>query len=113
MCSMRPFKTPLCNKTLQFTASEDVGIADAHQKYLLLNARTGFLKQGDILINDDCSMHVNGENSELGQMLRSVGIDIVSLPTCSLELNPIELVFNFIVQRFASRFNESNAMIQM
>ena len=54
-------------------------------------------------------MHVSGENSELGQIFRSVGIDIVTLPTYTPELNPIELVFNVMVQRFASRFNESNA----
>ena len=54
-------------------------------------------------------MHVSGDNSELGQMFRSVGIDIFTFPTHSPELNPIELVFNVMVQRFASRFNESNA----
>ena len=54
-------------------------------------------------------MHVSGEKSELGHTFRSVGIHIVTLPTHSPELNPIELVFNVMVQRFASRFNESNA----
>ena len=54
-------------------------------------------------------MHVSGENSELGQIFRSVGMDIVTLPTYSSELNPIESFFDVMVQRFVSRFNESNA----
>ena len=50
----------------------------------------------------------NSHEKEI-QMFRCVGIDIVTLPTFSPEMNPIELVFNFMVQRFTSRFNELNA----
>ena len=45
-------------------------------------------------------MHASGENSELGQMLRIVDVDIVTLIAHSPELNPIELLFSVMIQRF-------------
>ena len=44
----------------------------------------------------------------LYDVLHSVGIDSIPLSTCSPELNPIELVFNIMVQRFASKYSESS-----
>ena len=41
--------------------------------------------------------------------MRDVGIDDVTLPTHSTQLNQIELIFNVMVQRFASRFNETDS----
>ena len=65
-------------------------------------------KKGDVLIHDDFPMHVSGESCEVGEMSISVGTGLVTLPNCSPMLNPIELVFNVMVQMFASWFNESN-----
>ena len=73
-----------------------------------LEVRVGFLKKGDALVHDNCAMHASSENSELNQMLRSVGIGIVAFQEHSPELIPIELVFNFMVQIFVPRFNESS-----
>ena len=36
---------------------------------------------------------------------KSIGIDVVTLPKHSPELNPIELIFNAMVQRFNSEYN--------
>ena len=62
------------------------------KKHLLLNMRTWFLKKGDILIHDDWAMHVSGYNSDLGKMLRGVGIHMLTLPTFIPELIPIDLL---------------------
>ena len=78
-------------------------------KVSFVKCENRIFKKGCVLIHDDFSTRVSDENYEIGQMFRSVGADIVALSTCSPELNPIELVFNVMVQRFASRFNESNA----
>ena len=68
----------------------------------------GFIKRGDMILHDNATIHVNGDTAELKDVCRSLGIDVINLPAYSPELNPIELVFNIIVQRFSSRFNESN-----
>ena len=49
------------------------------------------------MVADNASIHHQGENSDLYNIFSSVGIDLIPLPTYSLELNPIELVFNIIV----------------
>ena len=67
------------------------------------------LKKGDILVHDNCTMRVISDNSELSQILRSVGAGMLTLLVRSPELISIELFFNVMVQRIASRFNESNA----
>ena len=61
------------------------------------------------MISSYVSTSVNNSHEKAIKMFRSVGIDIVNFPTFSSELNPIALVFNVIVQRFSSWFNESNA----
>ena len=65
--------------------------------------QTEFLIYGDIAVYDNAPIHVKGDNDMLCNILYSVGIDIILLPTCSSELNPIELVFNVIMQRFTSK----------
>ena len=62
---------------------------------------------GDVFAYDDAQTHVSRDNSDSKSMIREAGIDALTLPTCGLEQNPIELIFNVMVQRFASRFNET------
>lgn len=71
--------------------------------------QTGFLMRGDMAVYDNAATHAKGDNDMLTDVLTSVGIDSMPLPTCSPEFNPIELTFNMMVQRFASACNESNA----
>ena len=72
----------------------------------MLNVFSGFMSRGDIMVADNASIHYQGKNSDLHDIFSSVGIDLILLPTYSLELNPIELVFNIVVQLFTLKFNE-------
>jgi transposase len=56
----------------------------------------------DIYIYNNLKICVAGDNSKLVNMLGDIGIDAMRLPTCSPELNPIKLIFNTMVQKFAS-----------
>ena len=40
----------------------------------------------------------------MSTIFSDTGVDLITLPICSLELNPIELMFNAIVQRHANEF---------
>jgi len=107
MCAIRPFRTIHSNRTLRCVVTEENGTAQLFQRFIHLNCHTGFMVRGDIFVYDNARIHVSGDNSDLKNILRDVGIDAVTLPTYSPELNPIELIFNVMVQRFASKFNET------
>ena len=60
----------------------------------------GFFHGGDILVLDNASIHSVGENSVLEDWLwMQFGVLVLFLPPRSPELNPIELVWNTMVQR--------------
>ena len=67
----------------------------------------GWLRPYDILVCDNAAIHEKGYNCDLSHFLwEAPGLDdkplnilLLSLPTCSPELNPIELVWNTLVQR--------------
>jgi len=60
--------------------------------------KIGFIIQKDISIYDNIPIHIQGKNSELQSILSSVGMDSLTSPTYSSELNLIELAFNILVQ---------------
>ena len=63
----------------------------------------GILVGGDILVLDNAAIHVSGENEDLGEYLWDrFKILLLTLPTYSPELNPIELIWNVMVQRMQS-----------
>ena len=76
------------------------------QNYLSMRMQTSFVAQGGIIVHANASIHAHVENSELQSILSIMGIDNLTLSTCSPELNLMNLVFNVVVQRFASIFNE-------
>ncbi len=58
----------------------------------------GFLKEGDVLVLDNAPIHTGGENDTMADWLWSrFGIFVAFLPTRSPELNPIELLWNYLV----------------
>jgi transposase len=60
----------------------------------------GFLKRGDVLVLDNAQIHSGGENEILEDfLLEYFGIHMLWLPTRSPEMNPIELIWNILVQR--------------
>ena len=58
-------------------------------------------------MHDNVSIHVNDANKEIQENLSSLDIDVVLLPSHSPDLNPVELVFNVMAQRFRARYHES------
>ena len=59
----------------------------------------GFLSRGDILVLDNAAIHCYRESEGLAAYLWAHGILLLPLPTRVPELNPIELIWNTLVQR--------------
>ena len=66
------------------------------------------MERGDVAICDNAANYVKCENDLLSKILTKASVDSITLPVCSPRLNPIELVFNVIVQCFASQCNETS-----
>jgi hypothetical protein len=65
--------------------------------------KKGFLCSGDVLVLDNASIHCYQEAAGLEEFLwYEHHIILLSLPTRSPELNPIELVWNILVQRLCT-----------
>lgn len=66
-------------------------------EFILAAINQQYIKQGDILIMDNASVH-SGEDCfiEVLELLEELQVDVRYLPTYSPELNPIELVFGTI-----------------
>ena len=64
-----------------------------------LSLGKSFLKPGDYLILNNATIHIYRESRGLYNLLKRCGVTLISLPTRVPELNPIELVWNSLVQR--------------
>ena len=99
-------KKPDACHALLFEETTDV---ELFFQFVLTLLSTGFLVAGDKFIVDNCSVHMNGRNSELQErLLRDAGITMISLPPYHPECNPTEFVFNYVLQemrRKAMRWN--------
>jgi transposase len=68
-----------------------------------------WFSHGDVLVLDNAAIHTGGSASHLADLLWDVEVDgsplnvlVLPLPTCSPELNPIELVFHILARRLRS-----------
>jgi hypothetical protein len=72
----------------------------------------GFLKEGDMLIMDNATIHMYKENEVLEEYLwEEYGIFMLTLPTRSPEMNPIELLWNTLVMRMKRFFIDQSDSI--
>ena len=63
----------------------------------------GFLRRGDVLVLDNAAIHFQGDNAGIEDGLwEDHGIAVLSLPTRSPELNPIELVWRSLTMKLRS-----------
>lgn len=82
-------------------------------KFVMAAVVAGYIKQGDILICDNASIH-HGKliQDDLKELQALVGFEMKFLPTYSPELNPCELVFN-MVKGWLRRNKQEDADLQM
>ena len=86
-------------RALEYIIIEEHGNAPIFRDFVSHLIEIDFLRQGDVLVVDNCSIHFSGQNSELQEKLwTEAGILMILLPPYHPELNPIELVFNDLVQ---------------
>ncbi len=79
---------------------EDANDASEFSESVELACAAGFFNNGDVLVLDNAAIHYGGENSVLEEWLWDhCGVFLLFLPPRSPELNPIELVWNTMVQR--------------
>ena len=106
--TIKLFNNSNYNKILICVITEKNRIAELFQKYMHLIISSSFFINSDIAICNDVSTYVNSVNEELKSILTSIGIDTILLPSYSLELNPIELVFNIMAQQYKLMSYKSN-----
>jgi hypothetical protein len=73
--------------------------AAVYSKTVIRMVATGFLRQGDVFVFDNAAIHHYRESTTLGDYLwYEHGILITFLPTRAPELNPIEKMWNILMQ---------------
>ena len=76
------------------------GNAIMFRSFVLNMIRSHFLVPGDILVCDNARIHTGSDCTYLrDDMWECCGIILLLLPTYHPELNPIELIFNILIQR--------------
>jgi len=74
---------------------EDSNTGMDFARFLLKSISDGYIKEGDILIMDNASIHGSLDNIDILYIyLLYLGITIIYLPTYSPEFNPCELIFS-------------------
>lgn len=97
MCGIDPSSTPLF-----YSISEGTNDAQNFAEHIELAILSRFLQPGDVLVLDNAAIHTGGENTILeGWLWENFRIFILLLPARTPEWNPIELVWNILVQRLA------------
>ena len=88
------------NRPFFFDLHEGTNTASTFRAAVDRALRTQFLWPGDILVLDNASIHLYKECKNLDDYLYEYfGILLLFLPARSPELNPIELLWNVLVQR--------------
>ena len=89
--------------------SSNINNADSFMAFIKAIIKSGFLLYGEVLILDNAQIHIGGSASALEELLWNTIINnellnclVLYLPTCSPELNLIELVFHILVQQLKS-----------
>ena len=94
-CGIDRRSTPVfCNLHDEMNDATEFSIA------VELACSVSFFHEGDVLVLDNAAIHCHGDNSVLEEWLwDQFGVLVLFLPPRSPELNPIELVWNTMVQR--------------
>ena len=92
-----------CNANSRNRVVDETGDAILFSEFVAECIREGILQRGDIFIVDNCTIHMQGENEHLQDILwENYGILMMALPPYHPELNPTELVFRALLKRMRS-----------
>jgi transposase len=98
MCSYSPQCTPIRFRITDTTVDADLFSAEIEESIAM-----SWLRPGDVLVLDNAAIHKGKDNSVLEEWLwKYHSVLVLFLPARSPEWNPIELVWNVLVQRLES-----------
>ena len=81
-------------RNVNYLVMEEIGDAYMFREFTMHLISEGTLREGDIFILDNCSIHFQGENTVLAEELwNEFQILMIKLPPYHPELNPTEFVF--------------------
>lgn len=87
---------------MRYSIAEGINDAENFALQVELAISSGWLSPGDVLVLDRAAIHTGGENTVLEDWLwDNFRIFLLLLPARTPEWNPIELVWNILVQRLA------------
>ena len=92
-------------RNVEYLIIEETSDAFLFQAFVTHLITVGTLAEWDIFVVDSCSIHSNGENSELSDFLwDKYNIYMVHLPPYHPELNPTEFVFQHLVATLRANY---------
>lgn len=101
--------SPRKQQPMHYFMGKDNGDANSFAAYIVLLIKVRWFEHGDILILDNAAIHSGGKAANIESYLWDTVIDgrplhvlVIFLPTCSPELNPIELIFHILARQIRS-----------
>ena len=95
---------------IDFFVLEERGDSFLFRAFVMHLIVEGTLKEGDVFVVDNCSIHFNGENKDLEKQLwEEFNILMIPLPPYHPELNPTEFVFAHLVMKLREKSVRVNA----
>jgi hypothetical protein len=94
---------------INYTIADENGTSEAFVGFITYLIAKRFLQHEEFVVIDNASIHSQGCATVIQDMLvetivdgRSLHILVIQLPTCSPELNPIEIIFHILAMRILS-----------
>ena len=97
-------------RNIDFFVLEESGDSYLFRAFVMHLIEEGTLREGDVFVVDNCSIHFHGQNKELEKDLwEEFNILMIPLPPYHPELNPTEFVFAHLVMKLRERFVRTKA----
>ena len=104
---------PDIRRNVEHLVLDHIGDSYLFRAFVMHLIITGTLREGDIFVVDNCSIHFKGENDQLEEVLwNEFEILMVRLPPYYPELNPTEFVFGHLVVQLRNKFVRSRAQTE-
>jgi hypothetical protein len=94
---------PAKEKHIAYHVGKENGDSVAFYIFVCSLITIGFFLQHVVLVMDNATIHTGGASENIEELLWNTVIDghplhvlVIYLPTCSLELNPIKLIFHIL-----------------